>query len=374
MTGTTQRQHPGHPQPNRRTAGSVIQGLAALIALLALLAGAPLLLLAVAPNPLQILPTLDDLRAAVSQADPDGSVFIACLTWVGWLAWASLTVALILEVPAQLRGVRAPHLPGLGVQQQLVGGLVAAILALIVLPGGANAATPATTALSTPVAMTSTAATLDPGSPTDPARAGPTATARSSAHAGPIHIVQRQDTLWGIAEHHLGDGARWREIARANYGHEQADGHALAHDNVLQPGWHLQLPADAAARTAHTRANPATEHTVHKGDSLWGIAEQHFGDGDRWPEIARANYGVRQPDGHSLTRRHVLQPGWTLQLPSPAASAGADRPAAHAQPAPAARATPPATPSAAQPSTPPPTPSPAVTTPAASRTPVATVV
>lgn len=38
-------------------------------------------------------------------------------------------------------------------------------------------------------------------------------------------------------------------------------------------------------------ATPET-HIVRKGDTLWSIAQQHYGDGKRWQDIAEANPGI----------------------------------------------------------------------------------
>jgi len=87
-----------------------------------------------------------------------------------------------------------------------------------------------------------------------------------------------------------------------------------------------------AARTARQQPGPAPRppggpdaagHLVAPGESLWGIAAAHLGDGSRWRELAELNYGRRQPGGATLTRDHWLQPGWTLLLPGAAATAAA---------------------------------------------------
>ncbi len=57
-------------------------------------------------------------------------------------------------------------------------------------------------------------------------------------------------------------------------------------------------------------AAPATMYTVQKGDTLWEIAEKHYGKGKgaRHTEIVKANSPpVKDPD--------MIQPGWVLRIP-----------------------------------------------------------
>lgn len=51
---------------------------------------------------------------------------------------------------------------------------------------------------------------------------------------------------------------------------------------------------------------PVRTYTVRSGDTLWAIAEQFYGDGDRYPEIAEAS-GIDNPD--------LIQPGAQLTIP-----------------------------------------------------------
>lgn len=51
-------------------------------------------------------------------------------------------------------------------------------------------------------------------------------------------------------------------------------------------------------------------YTVKKGDTLWKIAEEHYGKGQgaKYPEIVKANTPpVKNPD--------LIQPGWVLRIP-----------------------------------------------------------
>lgn len=53
------------------------------------------------------------------------------------------------------------------------------------------------------------------------------------------------DNLWDIAERHLGDGRRWKEVFDLNQGRQQPDGGELVLGRLIQPGWVLIMPDDA---------------------------------------------------------------------------------------------------------------------------------
>lgn len=62
----------------------------------------------------------------------------------------------------------------------------------------------------------------------------------------------------------------------------------------------------------------STMYTVEKGDTLWKIAEEHYGKGQgaKYTEIVKANTPpVKDPD--------LIQPGWVLRIPSKGATAQA---------------------------------------------------
>ncbi|MGZ4602417.1 MAG: LysM peptidoglycan-binding domain-containing protein, partial [Kineosporiaceae bacterium] len=61
------------------------------------------------------LPGPAQLVAGLTERD-DGSLFLAVLTAAAWAGWATFAIAVLLEVPAQVRGVPAVRVPGLGVQ------------------------------------------------------------------------------------------------------------------------------------------------------------------------------------------------------------------------------------------------------------------
>ncbi|MFI9616766.1 hypothetical protein ACIHCM_34670 [Streptomyces sp. NPDC052023] len=60
-------------------------------------------------------------------------------------------------------------------------------------------------------------------------------------------------------------------------------------------------------------------------ESLWTIAEQQLGDGERWREIAALNEGRTMADGQTFRTNSFLQPGWKLEMPDAAASAAGVR-------------------------------------------------
>ncbi|MER6789872.1 hypothetical protein ABT330_35615 [Streptomyces sp. NPDC000658] len=80
---------------------------------------------------------------------------------------------------------------------------------------------------------------------------------------------------------------------------------------------------DAPSSTASTPTSH-TSYTVREmrpAESLWGIAEQELGDGERWREIASLNEGRLMSDGEVFHANSFLQPGWQLRMPEATAMA-----------------------------------------------------
>jgi DNA-binding SARP family transcriptional activator len=119
---------------------------------------------------------------------------------------------------------------------------------------------------------------------------------------------------------------------------------------------------DPADRRPHTL-------TVHRGDTLWDLAQARLGDPRRWPEIYRLNADHYDRHGRMVGGDHI-EPGWVLALPDDATPAGAPsaRPSPPTGHQPASGSPPPTIPTASLPSptptappttAPPPSPSPA---------------
>jgi LysM repeat protein len=306
---------------------SRLRGLLALLLLLAVLVGIPLALATVGGNPLpSSLPSVDDVTDTLTSPD-DGHLFLDALLIVGWLAWGFFALCVLVEFGAQLRGIQAPRLRGLGLQQTAARTLVTAVIALFIAsPIAANAATLDGVDAAPVTSVSQTVASP----PTAQAPAAPEAEpAAATTAATRTHQVQTGETLWSIAEQELGDGMRWPEIAVANLGVAQADGHALSDSHWVNPGWTLAIPGAPAAQPA------STTYTVQPGDTLSEIAQQELGSADRVEEIVAASSTIEQPGGARLTDPNVLGVGWTLEVPRSAPTAETAP-----QPAPAAEATP----------------------------------
>ena len=61
-------------------------------------------------------------------------------------------------------------------------------------------------------------------------------------------------------------------------------------------------------------------HTVVSGDTLWGIAKQHYGSGSSYPKIYNANSGIieasaRRHGKSSSNNGHWIYPGDVYTIP-----------------------------------------------------------
>jgi len=303
----------------------VARGLGATLALLAFVVGVPVALVALAPVYLpDRAPGWGQLWDQVTSPD-DGSLLLLVLAAVAWITWAAFSASVVVELAASARRLRAPSIPLLGGFQRTASrliataGLLLATATTITAPAPPAAASALVVPLDppTPAPAAHTAAPASPS--TQPAPAATTSTPQITQL--PSITVKRGDTLWDIAEHHLGDPLRYTEVRDLNLGRTQPDGRQLRDADWILPGWVLLLPADATdanGPTTATNATAADEATVvvKPGDTLWDIAAAHLGDGARYPEIADLSHGVTQPDGARLTDPDLIRPGWILRLPA----------------------------------------------------------
>ncbi|NMR19219.1 LysM peptidoglycan-binding domain-containing protein [Cellulomonas fimi] len=360
---------PTHPRtvapsaPARARLARVLEAVGATVALLAFTVGIPLVLRVVAPIAWpETWPTWDQVRTAVMRPD-DGTLLLHTMALVAWAGWAWFTLAVLLELAGALRRTPMPSIPLLGWTRGAARSLLATAGVLLTtaspLIGSTAAPTQAAIELVLPeqprlepnpaavasARVTDAVAIADRYTPPQPP---PTPAPAAPVDRHPVITVQHGDTLWGLAERHLGAGHRFTEILDLNLHRPQPDGRALTDEHWLYPGWQLRLPPDAGAltppavREPNGQDVPAT-HTVVPGDTLWEIAQEHLGDGARYPEIFHANAGRAQPDGDTLTDPDLIRPGWQITIPAatthlPATPVDPSAPVVPTPPAPAASA------------------------------------
>jgi nucleoid-associated protein YgaU len=93
-----------------------------------------------------------------------------------------------------------------------------------------------------------------------------------------VVTVKRGDSLWKLAEQHLGHGLRWHDLAVANPG--------ILDPNRIVAGSQIVLP------TANSTARTAAKFTVRTGDTLSEIAQTQLGHASYAACIARANPAI----------------------------------------------------------------------------------
>ena len=116
------------------------------------------------------------------------------------------------------------------------------------------------------------------------------------------HTVVAGETLWTIAEKFYNSGYNWVTIASEN---------KLSDPGTIEEGQVLSLPkAEIIRPESENIAAASTEvtktYTVVKGDYLWKIAVEQYGDGYAWDKIAKAN---------NLVNPNLIHPGNVFTLP-----------------------------------------------------------
>ncbi|MFC7883900.1 BTAD domain-containing putative transcriptional regulator [Streptomyces sp. NPDC057376] len=255
------------PQPvrvRRRSFGDFVKAFLAFVVLLVLVVGVPLALATQIGWPLPDgVPSLDWLQREITV-----HTFLNILTVVVWFAWAQFTACVLVEVKAALSGVGVPgRVPGSGPSQLLARQLVAALLlvgatAASLTPGlsqlgqsiEGNQKPSVAAAQQTPgifaqqqeqAAGTASALAEQAG------QAAASADGASAAHGDTKYYRiqppegRHHDSLWEIADRHLGDGRRYKEIFELNKDRVQPDGSKLSEASLIRPGWIMEMPGDA---------------------------------------------------------------------------------------------------------------------------------
>lgn len=309
----------------RRSFGDFVKAFFAFVALLVLVVGVPAALAVLIGWPLPHgVPSLDWLRQEITV-----TTFLHILTVVVWLAWAQFTACVLVEVKAALSGVGVPgRVPGAGPSQLLARQLVAALLlvgatAASLTPGlsqlghslegnqkptvAAAQATPGILAQQQEQAASTAAALAEQASH---AQADAGSTARQHGDTKYYRIQppegRHHDSLWEIAQRHLGDGRRYKEIYELNKDRVQPDGSRLSEASLIRPGWIMEMPGDAhggeLVEMPDAHVSPGVQRQIHDYAKSGGQAA-HSGD---HAQGSHAQGGDHAQGGHG---QHASVPG-----------------------------------------------------------------
>jgi DNA-binding SARP family transcriptional activator len=321
----------------------VLRGLAALAGLLVVLVGVPVTLASLGQGPPGGLPSWHAMSRGLAHSVTDTTLLRAAAL-LCWLVWALFALAVLLEIADQVVGLprRFPSrtrrwrigIPGLqGWARTLVLG-AALLLPQRAMVGAVADPSPVTAQASI---TGSSAVVTGPPVVLAPAPAGASTTAhvpspvQHEPSAPRRYVVKRYDSLWAIAEHHLGSGIRWREIRDGGGRHLGGNGVAA---RTIYPGEVLLLPPATTPRPSGRPVSPApTKPPIPRGAAP-GTPRS----------VAPATAPTSAPAASKIPPTGAVAPA-SVAPPAPAASARpptrAVAPASVAPPAPAASLAPP---------------------------------
>ncbi|MFJ8463163.1 BTAD domain-containing putative transcriptional regulator [Streptomyces swartbergensis] len=345
------------PQPvtiRRRSFGDFVKAFLAFVALAVLLVGVPGALATQIGWPLPNgVPSLDWLQQEITV-----HTFLNILTVVVWLAWAQFTACVLVEMKAALSGVGVPgRVPGAGPSQLLARQLVAALLlvgatAASFAPGLSQLGQSGYDANHKPA---SAAAQQTPGlfaqqqeqaADTAAALAEQASHAASHADAGGSTAKQgdtkyyriqppegrHHDSLWEIAERHLGDGRRYKEIFELNKDRVQPDGSKLSEASLIRPGWIMEMPGDARGGELVEMPDEAPnvspdvqqqiadyaqtgDHAQGGGSGAQGGGHEHAGGGPSTSQVSLPEQRPAPDTGHQQATGVDAESGSSFGLP-----------------------------------------------------------
>ena len=303
------------PGTRRRTPMDLLIGLLATAALLALIAGVPLALVAVFG-----LPVPHSLSLLTHQLDV--ASILRVLSVAVWLAWLQLVWCVIAEVRAAVGHAGSPaRVPLAGGTQALVHRLVAAALLTFA----------ATAALSPAFSQPAASQAAHQALHQPRSGQGHHAATASGRPAASAPALASPPVLAGPPQ-----------VARSPFGAHHPQHHAPPSPGAHQPqGTHVPRE-NHVPRETHIphAAHPLRMEKIYVvqppagrfHESLWEIAQKFLGDGRRYREIFELNAGQIQPDGTKLTSASLIRPGWVLHMPRDARGPGIEVVTAPAQP------------------------------------------
>ncbi|HEY3563027.1 MAG TPA: hypothetical protein VGL05_36430 [Kribbella sp.] len=261
-----------------------LKGFVALLAILAIVGGVPYVLLRFFGTPWpDEMPTKSMLLSELSIR-----TVLGIIAFFIWIAWLHFVVCLIAEAVAEVRGHGlSPRVPLGGGSQALARRLIGTV---VLIAAGAGVSLPVASAVTTsgpaaPAAVTArhgneqsvtaqfrqteAASTILSGS-NQQATKTTTGVRTNNDHKGQVIKYtevrpphgRNYDCLWDIAERHLGDGRRYKEIYDLNKNKLQPDGRRLTNPDLIMPGWQVRLPADAKGAGVHTVRVSIGDHTT----------------------------------------------------------------------------------------------------------------
>lgn len=278
------------------------------------------------PREVNLPQSVEDVQGLLSTPLTD-QMIVNLLAVAMWFIWVSFAASFAGEVIAAVRGVPSRRLPVVSPMQKLAGWLLSGVTAGVL---AAAALTPAVVAPPAPAVAAAATVPATPQLPVVDLTAATTYQQTPPDEQAPIvcagehilhidgqryaYVVQRDDSLWVIAELCLGDGARWPDIWALNQGrHFPQVGGTFGHQDLIYPGWDLELPAGAVPPPEATPVAPDQPETPTAPEP----AE---------PQPAPPSPATPPPDG---------SPDSTPATPTPATTAPAPTTPAPATPAPA---------------------------------------
>jgi nucleoid-associated protein YgaU len=119
-----------------------------------------------------------------------------------------------------------------------------------------------------------------------PSLSSPSISSPSSNSAAQTIRIQPGDSLWKLAQRHLGHAHLWPAILAANS--------SITDPDHIRSGARLNLPAALANPVPARPMAPSNVQVikVRKGDTLWALAKSNLGRSTDWPCVAQANPAV----------------------------------------------------------------------------------